>query len=176
LARRALTGILLVGGASVRFGSPKALADVAGETLAARAWRVLGEVSAERVAVGKADDRLHLPFPLFDDGTPVRAPIAGVVAGLRRAANDLSVVLPVDCPLMTSEALLTLADACADAAVPQTGPLPAAIRRSALPELERRLASGRLSLKEAFSALDTRVVELDPRLLLNVNTPAELPD
>lgn len=175
MARRALTGILLVGGASERFGSPKALAEVAGETLAARAWRILGEVTVERVAVGKADDRFDLPFPLFDDGTPVRAPIAGVVAGLRRAGNDVAVVLPVDCPSMTGEALLALADACADAAVPQTGPLPAAIRRSALPELERRLASGRLSLKEAFSALDTRVVRLDPALLLNVNTRADLP-
>jgi molybdenum cofactor guanylyltransferase len=175
LARRALTGVLLVGGASLRFGSPKALADVAGETLAARAWRLLGEICTERLAVGKADDRLDLPFSIFDDGTPVRAPLAGVVAGLRRAANDVSVVLPVDCPLMTAEALLALADACAEAAVPQTGPLPAAMRRTALPELERRLASGRLSLREAFSALETRVVQLDPALLLNVNTRADLP-
>jgi len=175
VAHRALTGILLVGGASRRFGSPKALAHVGGETLAERAWRVLGEICAERLAVGKTEDCLDLPFPLVDDGTPVRAPLAGVVAGLRRAGEDVAVVLPVDCPLMTAEALLALADACADAAVPQTGPLPAAIRRSSLPELERRLASGRLSLREALAPLDTRVVELDPGVLLNVNTTADLP-
>jgi molybdenum cofactor guanylyltransferase len=38
----AMSGVLLVGGASARFGSPKALARVGDETLAERAWRVLG--------------------------------------------------------------------------------------------------------------------------------------
>jgi molybdopterin-guanine dinucleotide biosynthesis protein A len=53
---------LLVGGASTRFGSPKALALVDGETLAARAWRLLGDACDERIAVGKLADRLELPF------------------------------------------------------------------------------------------------------------------
>ena len=47
-----LTGILLVGGASRRFGSPKAFAQFDGETLAERAWRILGETCDERIAVG----------------------------------------------------------------------------------------------------------------------------
>src|SRR5439155_19276943 len=54
VARQRLTGVLLVGGASSRFGSPKALAQF--ETLAERAWRVLGEACEERIAVGKAGD------------------------------------------------------------------------------------------------------------------------
>jgi molybdopterin-guanine dinucleotide biosynthesis protein A len=36
-----LTGVLLVGGASERFGSPKALARFRGETLASRGERLL---------------------------------------------------------------------------------------------------------------------------------------
>jgi CTP:molybdopterin cytidylyltransferase MocA len=44
-----LTGILLVGGASTRFHSPKALAELGGETLAARAWRLLGHESGARL-------------------------------------------------------------------------------------------------------------------------------
>jgi molybdopterin-guanine dinucleotide biosynthesis protein A len=82
LAPGGLTGILLVGGASRRLGSPKALAELDGATLAERAWRTLGEACDERVAVGKAADDLRLPFELLDDGTRVRAPIAGLVAGL----------------------------------------------------------------------------------------------
>src|SRR5438270_862893 len=61
-----LTGVLLVGGASARFGSPKAFAVVDGETLAERAWRVLGEACDERIAVGKGDE--ELPFPVLADG------------------------------------------------------------------------------------------------------------
>jgi molybdopterin-guanine dinucleotide biosynthesis protein A len=80
----------------------------------------------------------------------------------------------VDTPAITAELLWSLADACADAAVPQTGPLPGAYRKSALPAFERRLTAGRLKLRDALSELDTAVVELDEEVLRNVNTPEEL--
>ena len=174
MAGHALTGVLLVGGSSTRFGSPKALAPIGDETLAERAWCVLGEICDERIAVGKAADALPLPFPVLDDGTDVRAPLAGVVAGLRASSNELAVMLPVDCPLVTPDLLADLAGACADAAVPQTGPLPGAYRKTALPALEQALAAGRLTLHRALDELDVRVVELDPAALLNVNAPADL--
>jgi len=171
--RPGLSGILLVGGASTRFGSPKALARLDGETLAEIGWATLAFCD-ERLAVGKTADGLDLPFALLDDGTDVRAPIAGVVAGLRAAANDLCVVLPVDTPRITPQALADLAEVCPDVAVPQTGPLPGAYRRTALPVLERALSSGRLSLREALAELDTLVVDVESDLLLNVTTPDDL--
>jgi molybdopterin-guanine dinucleotide biosynthesis protein A len=172
-----LTGILLVGGASTRFGTPKALAEVGGETLALRAWRLLGAACDHRLAVGKAADALPLGLPLVDDGTPVRAALAGIVAGLRAAPTELCVVVPVDCPALTPAALRTLADACRTrtAAIPQSGPLPAALRApAALPELEGRLRSGELRLRDAMAALGAAVVTLPDDVLLNVNTRAEL--
>jgi molybdopterin-guanine dinucleotide biosynthesis protein A len=174
VAHQSFTGVLLVGGASRRFGSPKALAEIRGETLAERAWRTLGAVCDERLALGKRVDGLGFPFPVRDDGTPIRAPIAGVVAGLRAASHDVCVFLPVDCPLVSPEALAQLAEACVDAAVPQTGPLPGAFRRTALPELEQRLADNDLDLRRALEALDTRVIELDSDELLSVNTEGDL--
>lgn len=165
-----VTGVLLAGGGSRRFGSPKALATLEGETLAERAWRALAWCN-ERLAVGKVDDELPLSFPLVDDGSPVRAPLAGLVAGLRAARNDLCVVVPVDTPRVTSELLRRLAAAAAPAAVPQTGPLPGAYRRVLLPELSRRLAEGHLRL---LGAVDAVTVECDPAELVNVNTVAEL--
>ena len=163
--------MLLVGGASTRFGSPKALAQFDGETLADRAWRLLGEACDERIAVGKRAEGLELPFDLLDDGTDVRAPIAGVVAGLRAARHDLTVVIPVDVPLLTAAVLHELAAACLDVAIPPSGPLPGAYRRTALPELERALADDRLALRAAIAGLDVAIVDLDAALLLNVNTP-----
>jgi len=174
VARRRLTGVLLVGGASTRFGAPKAFARLDGETLAERAWRTLGEVCDERIALGKVDDALPLGFPVQDDGLAIRAPLAGLVAGLRAATHELAVVLPVDCPLVTSALLLELADACADVATTRAGPLPGAFRKTALPVLERRLAAGDLRLRDALAELETTVVEVDTRLLANVNTPADL--
>jgi molybdenum cofactor guanylyltransferase len=174
VAHRRLTGALLVGGASERFGSAKALAELDGETLAERAWRVLGEVCDERIAVGKMLDGLELPFAVLDDGTDVRAPLAGVVAALRAARTEIVVVLPVDSPLVTADDLLALAEACRDAAIPQTGPLPAAYAQTALPLLERALALNELKLHDALRSLEVPVVEIDAAHLANVNLREDL--
>lgn len=176
MADRGLTGVLLVGGASRRFGSPKALARIGGETLAERAWRVLGEACDERIAVGKAADALPLPFPLLDDGTDVRHPAAGIVAGLGAAAHEVCVIVPVDCPLLTAEALRALGEACAggDAAVVDGAkPLPAALRRGTLAVFQECLA-GEGRVRDALARLDVRFVPLDPRLVADADTAAEL--
>jgi molybdopterin-guanine dinucleotide biosynthesis protein A len=132
---------------------------------------VLEQVCTEVLLVGKAGE---LPFEVIDDGADVRAPIAGVVAGLRVAANEVVVFLPVDCPRVTPVLLRSLGDACRDAAVPQTGPLPGAWAKSALPVLERRLATGPYALYRAYDELDVVQLELDPELLADVDTPADL--
>jgi molybdopterin-guanine dinucleotide biosynthesis protein A len=174
VADRGLTGVLLVGGASTRFGSPKALARLDGETLAERAWRVLDEACDERLAVGKAVDGLELPFEVRDDGVPVRAALAGLVAGLRAASGAVVVFLPVDMPLVDAAALRALGAACREAAVPRGSPLPGAFRTTVLSRFERRLAAGDLRLTDAVAELDAAVVDLDPALLANVNEPADL--
>ena len=174
--REGVAGALLVGGASRRFGSPKALAVHEGETLAERAHGVLAEAFDDVIVVGKAADRLDLPFPVVDDGSDVRAAIVGLAAALRVAGAEVCVVLPTDMPRVTPALVRSLARAAegADVAVPQTGPLPGAYRRSALAVLERRIAAGDLALHRALAELDVRVVECDEALLANVNEPADL--
>ena len=174
--RPGVAGALLVGGASTRFGSPKALARYEGETLAERGHRVLGEAFGKVVVVGKEGDGLELPFEVLDDGSDVRASIIGVAAALRLAGAEVVVVLPTDMPLVTADLLRTLADAVEghDAAVPQTGALPGAYRRTALPVLERRIAAGELAVHRALGELRTRVVEVDDAALRNVNEPGDL--
>ena len=167
-----MTGVLLVGGASVRYGSPKALVEIDGETLAERGRRELAEACDEVLVVGKGGE---LPFEVIDDGTDTRAPIAGVVAGLRAAAHHVAVFLPVDCPRITAGVLRELGDACRDAAVPQTGPLPGAWSKSALPLLEARLeAGGPLALYRTYDELDVATVQVDPSLVIDVDLPEEL--
>lgn len=159
MADPGLTGILLAGGTSSRFGSPKELAEHEGETLADRAWRLLGEVCEERLTVGRGG--------LDDPGT---GPVAAIAAGLRAATHELAVVIPVDMPLLTPDALRLLAQACRDAATAQRGPLPCAVARRTLPAFE----TGERRLRTVLDGLDTAHVDLDEALLANVNTPADL--
>jgi molybdopterin-guanine dinucleotide biosynthesis protein A len=58
--------------------------------------------------------------------------------------------------------------------VSQTGPLPGAYRRTALPQLQQRLVDGNLELRDAVEELETRIVELDPDELVSVNTEGDL--
>ena len=163
-----LTGVLLVGGASRRFGSPKALARFRGETLAARGRRLLGEACDEVLVVGKAELAPRLPFPVLDDGVAERAPVYGLLAGLRAARHDVVVALPVDNPLVTPGALRALGET---GAVPSERiPLPGAYPRSLLAELERRVAAGHPSLR----GVNPVTLELPERLLVDADTPDEL--
>jgi molybdopterin-guanine dinucleotide biosynthesis protein A len=154
-----LTGILLVGGTSSRFGSPKELAEYEGATLYDRAWRLLGETCDERVSVGRDG--------LADPGT---GPVAAIAAGLRAATHELAIVIPVDMPLLTAGALRLLVAACRDAATAQHGPLPCAVARRALPAFE----TGERRLRTVLDGLDTARIELEEAVLANVNTPADL--
>ena len=167
-SRLAATGVLLVGGASARFGSPKALALFRGETLAERGHRLLAEVCDEVVAVGKAGELGGLPFPVVDDGTAERAPIHGLIAGLRRATHDVVVALPVDMPLVTADAIRALGRA---GAVPGARvPLPGAYPRRLLGPLEARVAAGELSLR----GVNPVTLELPEALLVDADTPEAL--
>jgi molybdopterin-guanine dinucleotide biosynthesis protein A len=73
-------------------------------------------------------------------------------------------------PLLTAAALKQLGDACRDAAVAQAGPLPCAVARRVLTAFE----TGEPRLRSVLDGLDTAHIELEERLLANVNTPADL--
>jgi molybdopterin-guanine dinucleotide biosynthesis protein A len=163
-----LTGVLLVGGTSTRFGSPKALARFRGETLAERGHRLLSEACDEVLVVGKAGELPGLPFAVVDDGTEERAPVHGLVVGMRHAAHETVVALPVDVPLVTSDALRALGEA---RAVPSARvPLPGAYSRTLLPVLEARVAAGALSLR----GVNGTTLDIPEQLLADADTPAAL--
>jgi MobA-like NTP transferase domain len=120
------------------------------------------------IAVGKASELDALPFPVIDDGVSSRAPVHGVIAGLRHARHDVVVALPVDAPLVTPGALRALGEA---GAVPSDRiPLPGAYSRALLPLLERRVAAGELSLR----GVNPATLDLPAELLVDVDTPAAL--
>jgi molybdopterin-guanine dinucleotide biosynthesis protein A len=123
------------------------------------------------------------------DERPHAGPLPALVAGLRAAGARRTLAVACDMPFLEVALLRFLAErvtAGVDAAVPAgpAGPEPlhAAYAASALPGLERALASGERSLRGALQALRVRWVPeeewrpLDPegRSMTNVNTPEEL--
>ncbi|MBM4396754.1 MAG: molybdenum cofactor guanylyltransferase [Deltaproteobacteria bacterium] len=187
MMRHDLTGVVLAGGRSERFGSDKRIALLDGASLLDRAVAILREV-APRVLVSLARGEPAVAgLEAARDDRPDAGPLAGIAAGLRAASTPLCAFLPVDMPLVPPALLLALADAAGDrGAVVDDGrgiqPLVAVYPRSLLPLAEEALARGeravhRLALRANAAALGPDALRAfgDPdRFLLNVNTPDDL--
>jgi len=197
-----VSGIVLAGGASRRFGSDKLAAEFDGQPLLERAVTAVAAVSSEViVVVAPGDDR---PLPGGSLGqVPVRraedperhgGPLVGLLAGLEAAREPIAIVVGGDMPALSVDVLRVLARALGpaegghDAAVlVRSGiyrPLPAAVRNGAATQAARRiLGDGERSLVALMRELRTRLVAeaewrgLDPAgaTLLDVDTPADLP-
>ena len=166
-------------------GRDKALLEIEGETLLARAVRRLAEVCDEVLI---ADAGRGLDPGSIPDG-PGRGPAAGVLGALRARPGRSLLVLAVDLPFVPEPLLEELACSGADLAIPSWSggvePLCALYGPAALALLAKRVGQGRLDLwslpeEPGISVRRLGEEELarfgDPtRMFLNLNRPEDLP-
>jgi len=115
------------------------------------------------------------------DEAPNQGPMAGLLAGLKAAANGICAVVACDIPDVHLPSLrkLVRAAAAAEIAVPitpegQYEPLFAVYRKAVTPEIERLLRAGERSLIPLFGRCRTASVPLqDTSRLRNLNTRQE---
>jgi molybdenum cofactor guanylyltransferase len=166
-----ILGAVLAGGASARFGSDKALAELAGQTLLTRAVDLLSGWCDQVIVIG----RETAPAPTVPDWPrPGMGPLGGLAAALHHACDEgyeavLSLGvdaphLPEDLPLLLGPAPAYLADQ------PVIGIWPA----SASAALDRLLESdARHSMRAFAEAVGARAVKLAAPPP-NINTTADL--
>jgi molybdopterin-guanine dinucleotide biosynthesis protein A len=111
-----VTGIVLAGGRSSRFGADKLLADLDGQTLLAATIGVVASV-AERVIVAGpplADgNRPDAQVVFVSDVEPFAGPLvvlANVLEGLEADPSDLAIVVGGDMPALVPDVLRTMLD------------------------------------------------------------------
>jgi molybdopterin-guanine dinucleotide biosynthesis protein A len=101
--------VVLCGGRSSRFGADKALVRLSGRTFLERAIDAARPVASEIVlAVGEEPRYVEAGFPLVIDEAPSRGPLSGIVAGLEALSIPRFLIVAVDLPLVTPEALREL--------------------------------------------------------------------
>jgi len=190
-----VTGIVLAGGRSSRFGRDKLAEPYRGRPLLHHAILRLAEVCPELVVVVAPDAAPDLPegpsVRVVRDTREGEGPLAGLYAGLLAIRTPWVLVAGGDMPELSLDVLRELVRSAGDegagAVALREGadvrPLPCVIRADrALDAAHTLLHAGRSSLRELLDALGSIPVEehvwrgLDPQgtTLLDVDEPADL--
>lgn len=190
-----LTGAILAGGHSSRFGSNKALFAPNGETLISKAAGLLRSVAREVLVSASqtnAGDYDFLGLEIVVDQHPDSGPMGGLETLLQRCTTPWLLVLTCDMPFVDKDTLIRMISSLTgepDNALYQRdrphalawqrcdgsiSPFPLLIERSALPKIQSRMRTGSLSMKGLLSDLDTYYI-MSPynRLLSNINRPED---
>ena len=197
-----VSGIVLAGGRSSRFGSDKLAAQLDGVPLLDRAVAVLADAAigcTEIVIVLAPGDDRELPEAAITvrravDPAAHGGPLVGLLAGLEAAREPIVLVVGGDMPTLSPEVLAALVRALtasegSDAAVLlQRGvarPLPAAFRNGAATQVARRIiGAGERSLVALLRDLATRQLaegewrglDRSGDTLRDVDRPEDLPE
>jgi molybdopterin-guanine dinucleotide biosynthesis protein A len=178
------SGVVLAGGESSRLGRDKALLELGGDTLLARAVHALRPLSDDIIIVANDPHKyepLGLPARLVSDAFPGRGSLVGIYSGLSQAVHPYALIVACDMPFLNVSLLrymLGLMEGY-DVVIPQLDgflePLHAVYRRSCLPAMHSLLDRGRRQIIGFFPEVRVRYVEqheidrFDPRHLSFVN-------
>jgi molybdopterin-guanine dinucleotide biosynthesis protein A len=181
-----VTGYVLAGGQSRRFGEDKALYEIDRGPLIQRSIDCLSICCTSVSIIAKDPAKYRsLEVPVLEDVHPQQMPHVGVLTGLEAAETRWSVFLACDMPSMTVDVLETLWGARESsegqppqAVVPVTdhGPQPLAAFYStdALPALRQAIDEER-SMKDWLSDLRVRTLRFeDEAPFRNVNRKEDL--
>jgi molybdopterin-guanine dinucleotide biosynthesis protein A len=196
-----VSGIVLAGGASKRFGSDKLVATIEGRPILQLAIDAVGAVSAEVLVVLAPADARDLPATAGPKNAPVRriedpesfgGPLVGLLAGLEQSREPLALVAGGDMPSLSVDVLrallheLTRSDTVEAAVLVRQSvgrPLPAALRNGSATQAARRLlGQDERRLRALLRELRTSEIReadwrsLDPSgdTLRDVDTPEDL--
>lgn len=182
-----MVGILLAGGLSRRYGSPKAFAEVEGELFYERAYRALAGVCDHVVIISRPEltSRFSSEVDVITDLDWIagEGPLAGILSGMVARPADKYMVLPCDMPFVGSAEtarMLDIADFTADITAIQNSnekiPLFSIWDNRVKEQLQQELEAGELRVmkfmeKVTTEWIDSSQIHEDPLVFRNLNQP-----
>jgi molybdenum cofactor guanylyltransferase len=188
-ANAQVCGFILAGGKSSRMGGDKALLEINGISLIARAARLLQSVTGDPTIVASPSLYSSLGLAIVPDDWPGFGPLGGMATALRVSKTLWNLIVACDLPYLNKAWLDFLIEralkSTADAVVPMSerGPEPlcAMYHKNAEKRIRTAVEGGMRKVTDTFGRL--RVEYLEPnewkafaseRLLFkNVNSPAD---
>jgi len=186
-----ITGIILAGGKSLRYGQNKALVEVDGMRLIERVISVMQPLFENLIIITNTPlEYDYLQLPMYEDLIKGLGPIGGVYTGLEAISNESGFFVACDMPFLQRDLIRHMVKIRGgfDAVVPRVDwkiePLHAIYARSCLPTIKKLIDTQSYQIIKFFDKISVRYVEeaeirsFDSRLksFLNVNSPKELID
>ena len=184
-----VTGVILAGGKSTRYGSNKAFAEVHGVRLIERTIRVMGQVFPRLLLVTNTPaEYAYLQLPMVEDLIKGLGPLGGIYTGLEVMEDENGLFVACDMPFLKEDLLrymVTLRDDY-DAVVPRVKwmvePLHALYTKNCLPSIREFIRSHEHQIFKFFQKINVRYVEeeeirrIDPdfKSFLNINKPEDI--
>jgi len=182
-----ITGIILAGGESKRFGGEKGLALLHGKPLIEWVIAALRPLCSDILISANSASYNAYPYRVIPDVSPGKGPMMGIYSGLANSGTMHNLVLSVDTPLVSAALLHYIFENAGDTmiAVPQMAPqhfepLIGYYQRDAISSMETFFAQHNYKLPELFRSLPFRGIDLQawplfqPIFLANVNTREDL--
>lgn len=188
---RGVTGVILAGGKSSRFGSNKAFAEFNGSPLIERVADILSSIFECLIIITNSPQEFsYLNLPIYEDPIKGLGPIGGIYAGLEAMGDENGFFVACDMPFINEKLVhhIVAIRNDFDAVVPKVDwkiePLHALYTKSCLPAIIKLIESGSYQTIKAFNSFRVRYVteaeikEFDPELqsFMNINRPDELFD
>jgi molybdopterin-guanine dinucleotide biosynthesis protein A len=189
-----LAGYVMAGGASRRFGSDKAVAEIDGQKMLRRMYELLDSVVGSARIVAPKGRYPEYADAIVEDRWPGEGPLGGIITAVSMTAAEApdtnwNLIVSCDMPFLSKEWLGYLRDRAlaseAEVLVPRSEnglePLCACWRTAAVHSLRATFAHGTRKVTEAMKCL--RIESLDEkhwkrfdsagRLFWNINTPQD---
>lgn len=189
-----ILGYVQAGGASRRFGTDKALAELGGKTMLAQTTELVASVCSEVFIVAAEGKYPGARAPLRADRWPGQGPLGGILTALqssaqRSAESIWNLIVSCDMPFLTRDWLEFLCQraqrSAAQVAVAESAnglePLCACWKTTSMPNVQAAFDSGVRKVTDAMKRLPMEVLDVSVwkrfdtkgRLFWNMNTPAD---
>ena len=183
-----ITGVILAGGLSKRYGQNKAFLEFDGARLIDRITAEMKTIFRRVVVItNRKADYEYLEVPVFEDLIKGLGPLGGIFTGLMTISDQAGFFVPCDMPFFSKQLVRYMVDIKDNhAAVVASGatgiePLHAIYSQSCLDPIRTLISAQRYQVRLFFEQVPVRYVTLHEisrfiapgKAFLNINTPEE---
>ncbi len=184
-----VSGVILAGGKSSRYGTNKALVKIDGISLIERVILVMGRLFQDLILITNTpDEYAHLELPMYQDLIKGLGPVGGIYTALSKISNEAGFFVACDMPLLSRELIshMVKVRGDSDVVVPRISGMMETMHtlygKGCLSSIKRQIDSREYQIIRIFKDVNVQYIDekeirgFDPDLksFMNINRPEEL--